>query len=180
MHIAIKTLQVYYYNMKTKRGKFPLVVAALVVFVGTISILCALNWPKPETTSNNSSEQPTKQVEQTTKYSSEKGVSISVTQPVSNQIVASPVAIVGKVPGSWSFEASFPVQLIDANGKVVASGHASIVGDWMTEKPVPFTATLTYEAAPTTATGFVVLKKDNPSGMSEHDDSLKIPVKFGE
>lgn len=96
MHIAIKTLQVYYYNMKTKRGKFPLVVAALVVFVGTISILCALNWPKPETTSNNSSEQPTKQVEQTTKYSSEKGVSISVTQPVSNQIVASPVAIVGE------------------------------------------------------------------------------------
>jgi hypothetical protein len=47
----------------------------------------------------------------------------------------------------------------------------------MTEEFVPFTATLTFEQ-PETETGFLVLEKDNPSGLPEQADELRIPVSF--
>lgn len=42
---------------------------------------------------------------------------------------------------------------------------------------VPFKLGLKFPA-PETETGVLVLEKDNPSGLSEHADELKIPVKF--
>jgi hypothetical protein len=47
----------------------------------------------------------------------------------------------------------------------------------MTEKFVSYKATLEF-SAPATDTGTLVLEKDNPSGLPEHDDSLVVPVKF--
>src|SRR5687767_3812783 len=52
---------------------------------------------------------PATPVAQTT-YLSKKSVSITVFSPESNEKVTSPLGIIGKVPGSWSFEASFPVK----------------------------------------------------------------------
>jgi hypothetical protein len=46
----------------------------------------------------------------------------------------------------------------------------------MTMEFVPFTAILNFT---TTATsGYLVIAKDNPSGLPENDASLKIPVNF--
>jgi hypothetical protein len=42
---------------------------------------------------------------------------------------------------------------------------------------VPFSAILNFPA-PTTATGTLVLQKDNASGLPEHDDALIVPVSF--
>ncbi|MCX6785772.1 MAG: Gmad2 immunoglobulin-like domain-containing protein [Candidatus Komeilibacteria bacterium] len=100
---------------------------------------------------------------------------IQVSYPVPNQIVASPLTITGQARGMWFFEASFPIELTDANGQTVASGLAQATSDWMTENFVPFTATLKF-TKPQTSTGVLILKKDNPSGLPEHDDSLQIPV----
>lgn len=102
---------------------------------------------------------------------------IRVTSVSSNQIVASPLTVEGTARGYWYFEASFPVELRDGNGKVLASGPATARTDWMTEEFVPFSITLTF-ARPVTATGTLILHKDNPSGLPENDDELRIPVRF--
>lgn len=130
------------------------------------------------TTKKETAEPPTTQNQQTiTPYTSTKGVAIQVYTPASNAKVTSPVAIIGKVPGNWSFEASFPVQLKDSNGNSIATGTAQLLGDWMTDQLVPFSVQLTY-ASTTSGNGTLVLQKDNPSGLAENDDSVSIPVKF--
>lgn len=102
---------------------------------------------------------------------------IRVSTPAPNALVSSPLRIEGEARGTWYFEASFPVKLLDANGKQVAAHYATALGEWMTEDFVPFASTLEF-AKPATATGTLVLQKDNPSGLPEHDDEIRIPVRF--
>ncbi|MDO8601983.1 MAG: Gmad2 immunoglobulin-like domain-containing protein [bacterium] len=102
---------------------------------------------------------------------------IRVDAPVSNALVSSPLIISGSARGSWYFEASFPVQLLDANGGVLFEGPMQAQGDWMTSEFVPFNQQITF-ALPKTQTGTLVLKNDNPSGLPENDKELRIPVKF--
>jgi len=47
----------------------------------------------------------------------------------------------------------------------------------MTENFVPFAVSLAFDQ-PTTATGTLVLQKDNPSGLPENADEITIPVRF--
>ena len=110
-------------------------------------------------------------------YTSQKGVKITLYTPARNSQVASPLIILGAVPGNWSFEASFPIKLIDANGRVVAQAPAQLLSDWMTDQPVAFSAKLTYSSQPS-GSGTLVLQKDNPSGLPTKDDSLSVPIKF--
>ena len=102
---------------------------------------------------------------------------ISVTYPLTDNLVKSPLKVQGEARGSWYFEASFPVRLYDADGKELAVAVAQAKGEWMTEEFVPFEAVLTF-TTPVTPTGKLVLQKDNPSGLPEHDDSVSIPVRF--
>jgi hypothetical protein len=102
---------------------------------------------------------------------------IRVTNPTADQLVVSPLAVTGEARGSWYFEASFPVVLYDAYGQQLAAVPAQAQGDWMTTNFVSFKANLTF-SAPTTETGTLVLKRDNPSGLPQNDDELRIPVKF--
>jgi eight-cysteine-cluster-containing protein len=91
--------------------------------------------------------------------------------------VKSPLTVTGKARGSWYFEASFPVKVYDANDKLLGSVPAQAQGDWMTTEFVPFLAVVSF-TKPTTETGFLVLEKDNPSGLAENDAQLRIPIKF--
>jgi hypothetical protein len=93
-----------------------------------------------------------------------------------NAVIKSPLTITGEAKG-WYFEASFPVKVLDANGKVIAQGPAQAQSDWMTADFVPFKITLTF-SAPTTPTGTLVFEKDNPSGLPENSESVKVPVRF--
>lgn len=93
--------------------------------------------------------------------------------------VQSPLTVEGEARGTWFFEASFPVRLLDGNGKEIAVIPAQAQGDWMTEDFVPFRAELTF-TLPTTAEGTLVLEKDNPSGLPEYADELRIPVRFAQ
>lgn len=110
-------------------------------------------------------------------YSSKNGVIIKVYTPPSKSTLTSPVIIMGEVPGTWSFEASFPVKLLDAKGKVIAQAPAQLLGSWTTEEFVPFTAKLPYSAA-SNGDGTLLLQKDNPSGLKANDDSVAIPIKL--
>lgn len=107
----------------------------------------------------------------------EKADAIRIDAPRPNQAVASPLEVRGEARGAWYFEASFPVELLDGNGERILIIPARARGEWMTENFVPFAATLIFDT-PTTATGTLVLRRDNPSGMPENDDALIVPVSF--
>ncbi len=99
-------------------------------------------------------------------------------EPDSGASITSPLTVRGRAKGTWFFEASFPVVLTDAAGVVIAQVPAQAQSDWMTPEFVPFEATLAFSSQPSGSRGFVVLKKDNPSGLPENDDSRTIPVVF--
>ena len=107
----------------------------------------------------------------------EKSDLIRVNTPRPNQIIQSPLLIAGEARGYWFFEASFPIKLLDGNGNLIAQTMAQARADWMTEDFVPFEAELVF-SAPSTGKGNLVLEKDNPSGLPEHADELRIPITF--
>lgn len=107
----------------------------------------------------------------------EKTGLIKVSKPYINATISSPHTVEGQAVGQWYFEASFPVRLYDANGKEIAVAVAQAQGEWMTPEFVPFKTTLQF-STPTTATGILVFEKDNPSGLPEHADELRVPIRF--
>ena len=103
---------------------------------------------------------------------------IRVQSPAPNAVVTTnSLTVKGEARGNWYFEASFPVRLYDANGKELAVKPAQAQGEWMTTNFVPFEVTLNF-TKPATATGTLVLEKDNPSGLPQFDDKITIPIRF--
>jgi hypothetical protein len=102
---------------------------------------------------------------------------IVVENPRAGEEISSPLFISGKARGYWFFEADFPIELVDENNNLVSSTIATAKGEWMTKDFVPFEATLNF-SNPKTDNGFLIFRKDNPSGLKEHDDELRVPVVF--
>lgn len=107
----------------------------------------------------------------------EKSDLIRVISPRPNDILTSPFAVEGEARGVWFFEASFPIRLYDGEGNEITVTVAQAQDDWMTEEFVPFRATLQF-IPPATKTGMLIFEKDNPSGLSEHSDELRMPIRF--
>jgi len=107
----------------------------------------------------------------------EKTDIIRLNSPRPNQVVASPLVIEGEARGTWFFEGDFPVQLFDENDNLIATAIAQAQSDWMTEDFVSFEVELEFNV-PDTERGILILQKDNPSGLSENDDQLRIPIIF--
>lgn len=102
---------------------------------------------------------------------------IVVTDPEIASVISGPYKINGRAKGSWFFEGSFPIVLIDSTGTQIAQTIGEAVGEWMTENYVPFTATIDVPDDAEGA-GQLLLKKNNPSGEAELDDFIAIPVTF--
>lgn len=150
----------------------PLHLGILAVIIIAVGILLFLKSNAPVPTGNQSSSSSNSS---SSSYSSMHS-DIFVTRPTPNGIVTSPLTVLGEARGTWYFEASFPVKLLDSNGNQLAIAPTQAQGEWMTTNFVPYLVTLTF--TPTTATGTLVLEKDNPSGLPEYADSISIPVQF--
>src|ERR1035437_8055733 len=98
---------------------------------------------------------------------------IRLNTPLPNQIISSPLVIKGQARGSWFFEASFPVFLTNWDGLIIAQGVAQAKSDWTTTDFVPFEAILTFTVDKKSYSnkGTLILKRDNPSGLSKNDNS---------
>ncbi len=107
----------------------------------------------------------------------EKSELIVLDSPKPNEKIVSPLSIKGKARGGWFFEAQFPIELVDGNGNQIATIPAKAMEDWMSPDFVNFSAILTF-TKPSTSKGELILKKDNPSGLPQNDDNLRIPVTF--
>ena len=99
---------------------------------------------------------------------------IRVELPFPGAVVGKSFKVMGEAAG-WYFEASFPVEVLDANGIQIAAVPAQAQGDWMTAEFVPFEADITL---PDTYMGpaTLVLHKDNPSGLPENDASAEFGI----
>lgn len=103
---------------------------------------------------------------------------VMISKPLAGAVVTSPLMVTGRAKGTWFFEASLPVKLVDATGLVIAATPGQAQSDWMTEAMVPFKAELTFTASTTATSGYLIIAKDNPSGLPENAAAVRIPVKF--
>lgn len=108
-----------------------------------------------------------------------KNVDVAVTSPALGSSITSPVRVEGFAPGSWYFEASFPITVTDAKGIPLGKAPAQAQGEWMTTSSVPFVAIIPF-SKPLTRTGFLRLERDNPSGLPQFDESRSFPIQFSQ
>ncbi|MBI4101685.1 MAG: GerMN domain-containing protein [Candidatus Nealsonbacteria bacterium] len=102
---------------------------------------------------------------------------IKVFNPEPNEKIKTPLLISGEARGTWFFEASFPIELLDERGNSLAIVVAQAKDDWMTANFVPFEATLDFPPS-LSGKGTLIFKKDNPSGLPEFDDEFSLPIVF--
>jgi len=57
---------------------------------------------------------------------------IKVKKPLAGELIASPLEIEGEARGTWYFEATFSIKVLDQRGDEIASGIARAQSDWMT------------------------------------------------
>ena len=95
--------------------------------------------------------------------------------PLPSTVVGKQFKVSGKARGYWFFEASFPIQVLDKNEKVLVTSIAKADGDWMTTEFVNFSADI---SIPNNYTGSatLILNKDNPSDMQDKDALISFPV----
>ncbi len=105
---------------------------------------------------------------------------IVLDEPKPDQTISSPIVIKGKARGFWFFEATFPISLVDWDGRIIAEGYAEAKDDWMTEEFVPFEAVIEYDESFLdeiySNKGAIILQKSNPSDLPENDDAFEIQI----
>ena len=144
---------------------------ATILFALSALLIIGILWSvakKPVTDENNNPPQDTDIAEND---------KIKIFSPLPNGVITSPVGVRGEARGTWYFEASFPIRLEDANGKVLVQTYTMAQGEWMTENFVPFELVLSFDT-PETDKGTLIFEKDNPSGLPEHAEELRMPVRF--
>jgi hypothetical protein len=173
------------------------ILALIVLVIGAMFLLAAAKMFTPKHAGVSTSATSTAQTTTTTNEISITATStsatstadlISISYPQANDAVASPLKVNGQARGNWYFEASFPVTVVDWDGKIIGQGNARAnppAGkDWMTSDFVPFEGTINF-TKPKCAVGVdyckhgaIIFKKDNPSDMRQFDASVEIPVVF--
>lgn len=113
-------------------------------------------------------------------YESEGGVMIYLDSPQDFDDITSPVTVAGEVPGDWSFEGDFPIELRNENDETILTVPGTLQGDWMTEDHVPFEVEIEFSGVEQGSEGTLALIKDNPADKPELDDELEVPIQFGE
>jgi hypothetical protein len=98
---------------------------------------------------------------------------IVVDLPFPGAVTGKEFKVMGKARAFY-FEGSFPIDVLDSQGKILVQTYATAQGEWMVDAFVPFEANV---KVPETYIGpaTLVLHKDNASGLPEHDASMSFP-----
>ncbi len=92
--------------------------------------------------------------------------------------LSSPIKIKGQAPGSWFFEGQIVAQLLDKNGKLMATSPLVAQGEWMTEKLVTFEGELSFTQPKVATSAALVIASDNPSGLPENQKTYTLSVEL--
>lgn len=117
----------------------------------------------------------TEELAEQTTYTNATANLIVVDTPFPGSVTGKAFSVVGKARGTWFFEASFPIELVDQNGTRLTIAVAQAEGEWMTTEFVPFKADITVPAS-FTGPATLIMRKDNPSGLAEYDASISFPI----
>ena len=98
---------------------------------------------------------------------------IVVDLPLPGEVTGKEFKVVGQAKGFY-FEGSFPVDVLDSQGKILVQTYATAQDDWMVDTFVPFEANVKVPDA-YTGPATLILHKDNASGLPEHDASMSFP-----
>ncbi|MBX3143426.1 MAG: hypothetical protein KF813_06705 [Trueperaceae bacterium] len=91
--------------------------------------------------------------------------------------VTSPIRLEGVATGAWFFEGSFPLYLESADGELIAESYATAKGEWMTEELVPFSGEISFSVSELQRATLVLLR-DNPSDLPQHDAALRFEIEL--
>ncbi len=147
----------------------------VLLSVTALTVLCAACTPLTTNTTTPSASSSSFAVA-SSKASSDDGINPIILSPSVGSKVQSPLTVQGKARGTWFFEGSLPVQITDSHNNVIATAPAQTEGEWMTTEYIDFSVTIPFSTHE--SFGFIVIKKDNPSGLPENDAQFKIPVTF--
>jgi hypothetical protein len=168
-------------NSSTKT-RFALLVVALLglaVFVGLSIMLKSEKEPDISAPTDSISQDIPEDV---ALHIEEKSDLIKVSAPLPTSVISSPLKLKGEARGTWYFEATFPIVIVDWDGRIIGEGYVSALSDWMTEEFVPFEGVVEFEKPEIIGEfakrGGIIFQKSNPSGLPENDDALEIPVFF--
>jgi len=117
----------------------------------------------------------TEEIQERITYANATADMITVELPFPGAVTGKEFSVIGEARGTWYFEASFPIEVLDADGNTLATGYAQAEGDWMTEEFVPFRGEITVPESyigPAT----LVLHNDNASGLPERNRSVSFPI----
>lgn len=100
---------------------------------------------------------------------------IQVELPFPGAVTGKEFSVIGKARGMWFFEASFPITVLDKDGKVLVESYAQAEGEWMTTDFVSFRGEV---KAPIDYIGpaTLILRKSNASDIRELDASISFPI----
>ncbi len=103
---------------------------------------------------------------------------IKVVSPVVGTRITSPLSVDGEARGTWFFEGTAPMVVVDWDGKIIGQGYVTALGPWMTEDFVPFAGEMTFEKPFASGRGTLVLQRSNASALPENDAAVEIPIQF--
>lgn len=152
-------------------------IAGLVLLAVLVVFQKQIRLSNPGDSANNPTFTPTSQKPSLTPDNQVK-TKPTVTSPQANSRVKSPLTVTGSVPPGWMFEGVFPIKLLDSDRNLIRESQAkeTAPGKWSSGQDIEFKANLTFTTQ--AKSGFLVLEKDNPSGLPENADSFEISVNF--
>ncbi len=151
-----------------------LIYILIVVVIVGVGLLAYYRW-QPAATEYNAVSENNVTVNIPLNEEIKQNPNITLKSPKTNDTLGQNFNVSGEARGSWYFEASFPIVLLDADRNELTTVIATAEGEWMTEDFVPFSATVDLKTK-YLGKAFLVLKKDNPSGESKYDDQIEIPI----
>lgn len=117
-------------------------------------------------------EKPTEKIV----YTNASADLIVVDLPFPGAVTGKDFSVIGRARGYWFFEASFPIDVLDQDGEILAQTYATAQSEWMTEEFVPFKSQVIKVPDTYIGPATLVLRKDNASGLPEHDASIAFPI----
>lgn len=99
---------------------------------------------------------------------------ITISAPLANARVTSPVRVTGIAPNDWYFEGVFNAKLVGADGTVLAEAPATGQTPWTTPGPVPFIAEFTVTTAKDQSA--VIVLTEDETGEKPKLREVRIPV----
>lgn len=99
-------------------------------------------------------------------------ISFSI-RPFSN--VHGTVSYRGSIKGGYFFEGNILIGVADINKKIIRQSNGVAKTDWMTSGPVDFEGNIDFSGLPK-GPAYLEIHNDNPSGLTENDKSILIPI----